>query len=332
LLSGNFVIHSYKGDHPFPTETNIDATRKITELLKGLTSDDFVLFIVSGGGSSLLCQPGNFTCGQETEITKRLEDSGADIHEINIVRKHLSLARGGYLAKYAYPARSLALIFVDIPDRDISYVASGPTIKDTTTVEDARRIIDKYRIDGTISPDDFIETPKDDIFFEKAAHLLFVSNSLGLGAMAAEANAIGYSFQLVTGSLTGNASQTGQHIVKTLAATDGKTALIYGGETTVIVKKPGKGGRNQELVLSALRFIREGQIIAAVNTDGRDNTDFAGALGDRQTLLKAHKLNLAPERFLVDNESYDFFEKTGDYIKTGPTGANVSDFIVALKE
>ncbi len=139
-------IKTFTGTHPLPTNENVDATKHIIKLLKDCNEDDLVIFIISGGGSTLLCQPENYTCLEEADIFSCLTGAGATIQELNTVRKHISLARGGFLAKYAYPASSLALIFSDVPGNDLEFIASGPTIKDTTTVADAARVAGKYSL------------------------------------------------------------------------------------------------------------------------------------------------------------------------------------------
>lgn len=326
-------IRTCEGEHPFPTEKNIDATRQIIALLKDLAEDDLVLFIVSGGGSTLLCQPTNFTCQQETDIVRCLFEEGAVIQEINTIRKHLSLARGGYLAKYAYPAKSVALIFSDVPGDNLEFVASGPTVKDTTTAEEARKIIEKYDVWKRCGFElkALIETPKDEKFFERVENILLVSNKIALEKMASEARRRGFQATICDTCLTGEARATGENLAREINAAPPKTVLLYGGETTVTVKGKGKGGRNQEVALSAARFIGDSALIAAVASDGRDNGDRAGALCDILTKEKAEEFRLDLDTYLANNDSYHFFEKTGDYLLTGHTGSNVSDLTIAIK-
>lgn len=328
-------IKTYQGTHPLPTERNMDATKQIIELLGSCEENDLVIFIISGGGSTLLCQPANHTCLEETKIFKCLTDAGATIRELNTVRKHTSLARGGFLAEYAYPARAVALIFSDIPGNDLGFVASGPTIKDMTTVADAEKIIAKYDPKNKcgLAGVTLIETPKEDKYFEKVANVMLVSNEVALLAMADESRRLGFLPQIVTAAMNGEARNIGKEIAGELAKNKAKTVLLYGGETTVTVDNPnGKGGRNQELALSALRFVSGDQIIVSVASDGRDNSDFGGAICDKITMEKAKELNLDPQAFLNRNLSYEFFAKTGDYLMLGDTGSNVSDLIIALKK
>jgi glycerate-2-kinase len=327
-------IKTFAGAHPFPEPRNIDATAEIIELLSLLTEKDFVVFVISGGGSTLLCQPKELVCQDEKDILQALFRAGANIEETNTVRKHLSLARGGHLAAYAHPATSVALIFSDVRG-SIEFVASGPTVKDTTTVTDARRILDKYGIEKEtglkIEP---LETPKEEKFFEKITNISFLDNMTSLAAMSEKARELGFDAHIHTNVLEGEARDRGKEIAGNLHEHKGskKIAILYGGETTVSVKGKGKGGRNQELVMGALGEMKEGELIVSLASDGRDNTDFAGALCDSITTEKIAKLGLKPEEFLKNNDSYRFFEKVGDYILTGDTGSNVSDLVIAVKE
>lgn len=327
-------LRTFTGTHPLPTEQNVDATKEIITLLSGRAEDDLVLFVISGGGSTLLCQPTNFTCQEESNVISCLSKAGADIHEINTLRKHLSLARGGYLAKHAYPARSVALIFSDVPGDILEFVASGPTVKDTTTVEDAKKIIAKYEVQKRCGFSDagLVETPKEEKYFERVTNVLAVSNRVALDAMAAKAKELGYAPRIATASLSGEARDVGTKIIEEIRKSAPKTALLYGGETTVTLRKPGKGGRNQELVLSALRSVGPGECVMSIASDGRDNTDFGGALCDIITKENAQHMGADPELYLGENRSYEFFSSVGDYLHTGDTGSNVSDLIIALHE
>lgn len=326
-------IRPCKGDHPFPTEGNINFTKDLIAMLGGMTERDVVLMIISGGGSTLLCQPKTHTCEQESDMLHYLFESGATIQEINTVRKHLSLARGGFLAKYAYPAQVATLIFSDVPGDPLGYVASGPTIKDTSRVSDAAHVLHKYEIwkRSDFSMGGLIETPKEDKYFEKVRNILLVSNSTALAAMAAAAQAAGLFSNILTSVLQGEAKDVGRHIVQDLHEAAPRTARLYGGQTTVTLTGMGRGGRNQELALSALRFVEEGEVIVSFASDGQDNSKAAGAICDTITMGKAKKLPLDPETYLAGHDSHTFFSQTKDLIITGYTGANVSDLIIAIK-
>jgi glycerate-2-kinase len=327
-------IQVFCGTHPFPSEANVAATSSIISLLGNLTLHDFVLFVVSGGGSTLLCQPKNFTCKDEQGLLHHLFETGATIREINTVRKHISLARGGYLAQYAYPAASCSLIFSDVPGDDLGFIASGPTMRDMTTVADARAVLQKYDSAGNFRAiaDNLIETPKDEKYFANVANFLAVDNMTALEAMRGEGQKLGFAVKIATSTLHGEARDVGRAVVRELHAAVPQSMVLYGGETTVTIVNPkGVGGRNQEVALGALQDIKDGELVMSVATDGHDNTGFGGALCDTMTRQTAEKKNLTPDIFLKENRSYDFFSAEGDYLMMGDTGSNVSDLIIALK-
>lgn len=328
-------IKAFSGTHPLPTERNVNATRELIKLIEKAKEDDLVIFLISGGGSTLLSQPKEHTCAAEAELIKCLYSGGATIKEINTARKHISLARGGNLAKYAYPAEVVSLIFSDVPGDDLNSVASAPTLLDATTVEDAAEVLTKYGAWERcgISRSGLIETPKEPKYFEKVSNILFISNKIALAAMTAEAKKLGLVPDIRDYAIQGEASEVGKKIIKELHGVSSGTVLLYGGETTVTFKKPrGKGGRNQELALSGLRFIKDDEAIAALASDGEDNTDMAGAICDKITREKAKENGLEPGKYIKEHGSYDFFAALGDQIFTGKTGSNVSDLIIALKE
>jgi len=320
------------GDHPFPSDKNAVNSEKIRLFLEGLGENDFVVFVVSGGGSALLSDPRDFDAEKEKEIMKKLFREGADIKEINTIRKHISFVRGGNLAKAAYPAKGVSLIFSDVPGDAIEFVASGPTVKDTTTVADAEEVLRKYNIKDGIEEGGLMETPKDDKYFVNVLNILLVSNNVALEAMAKRAGELGFRSEIMNDVMDGEAIEAGKKICETLREEPSKTALLYGGETVVVVKGDGKGGRNQELALSALRFIEEGELILTLASDGRDNTEAAGAICDIISKTRAAEKGLDPEEYLERNDSFSFFERTRDQIITGPTGSNVADLVIAIKQ
>lgn len=328
-------IKGFKGTHPFPSEDNAKATKELVNLLEDSKENDFVIFIISGGGSTLLYLPKNENCTKEAEIVQNLFKASTPIKEVNTIRKHLSLARGGFLAKYAYPAKVVSLIFSDVPDNDIQFIASGPTVKDSTTIEDAKNILKNrgaLHICGTEENHCLVETPKEDKYFEKIKNITLVSNKTALAAMADKARELGLEPKIITSELTGEARDVAEQIIGGLDNYPSKTALLYGGETTVTVKVKGKGGRNLEVALSALQFMKPGQTIMTIASDGRDNTDYAGAICDIMTKRRAEELGLDPKKYLDENANYDFFSKAGNYLQTGNTGSNVSDLTILIKE
>ena len=324
-------MKTYCGTHPFPSLINVEATGEIIKMLRGMTERDLVFFLISGGGSTLLCQPKEMTCEDEKSILQILFEKGATIEEINILRKHISLARGGFLAKHAYPAKVISLIFSDVPGNNMEFIASGPTVKDSTTITDAKRILEKYHIEDTIVESSLIETPKEEKYFKNVWNLIVVSNEIALHSMEEKARELGFTPVIKTATLTGEAREVAKSVLNELEIAPPHTVLLYGGETTVTVEKEGKGGRGLEFVLSACRTIRAGELVMSVASDGRDNTEFAGALCDIITKEKARKFGLDIEQHLEDNLSFKFFDNVGDYLMTGRTGSNVSDLIICVK-
>ena len=323
----------YLGDHPFPTENNINATAEIIKLLSQVNQNDLVIFIISGGGSALLCQPEDHTCLEEVLVEKFLFRIGAPIEQLNIVRKHLSLARGGYLAKYAYPARVASMIFSDVPGNDIGVVASGPTVLDQTTVADAKKVIGECDNDGecNLILEHLIETPKEQKYFERVTNLLLLTNETPLRAMLDLALSLGFRPQIKDAALAGEARAIGELIARAIGAAPSGSVYLYGGETTVTIRGRGRGGRNQELALGAFPLLSAGEIVLSFASDGVDNGDHAGALCDIMTAERARVAGLDPVALLDQNDSDTFFSATGDHVDTGNTGANVSDLIIALK-
>lgn len=327
-------IESLVGDHPFPSEKNIEHTKKIIDLLKTTDENDLIIFIISGGGSSLLCQPDKMVCQSEVDLAHHLFEKGVSIYEINTVRKHLSLARGGNLVKYAYPAKVISLIFSDVPGDDLEFVASGPTYKDSTVIKDAKVILKKYEID--YSNLNFIETPKDPKYFDKVTNILVASSDKALKVMAKKAREFNYDIELnqytCHSCVTGEAEVIGKQIAKMIGNKPERSALVFGGETTVKITGKGRGGRNQELALSAIEELCQGCTIISLASDGIDNCNHAGAIVDYKTKIKAQQLGLNIKEYLEDNDSCGFFESTKDHILTGYTGSNVADLIIAIKD
>ena len=319
------------GTHPLPTMVNVQATQELIDLLSSCTEDDLVMCVVSGGGSSLLGMPHEMTCEAESIIIKQLTKLGANIQELNTVRKHISKVKGGQLAKICYPATMVNIIFSDVPDGDISMVASGPTVLDTTTMHDAAEILKQYTIlDLCQLPScSLIETPKDSKYFEKVNNVLAVSSDMLLRACREKGRDLGFTVRTFSTGFQGEAASLGREF---LAATSTGTCLLAVGESTVHVRGKGKGGRNQEMALAALALLNEGQVLLALATDGADNTEVAGAMVDVQTQRRAKSLGLDAGQYVADNNSYTFFQEVGDYIDTGITGTNVADLVICLRE
>jgi glycerate 2-kinase len=323
-------VEYVRGTHPLPSAKNVRATSKIVELLRDATEKDLILTIVSGGGSALLAQPCDLKCEHLIKVNDYLLKSGANIHEINTVRKHLSEVKGGQLAQLAYPATVAALIFSDVPGDDLSVIASGPTVLDKTTVKDAGGVLKKYRVfeNCKVPHCEVVETPKEPKYFQKVQNYLLVSNKVAAEAMRLKAQRLGYRPRIQTTRLQGEAEKVGARLARAVRCNE---ALIAAGETTVTVKGKGKGGRNQELVLGAMSNLPKDAIICSVASDGIDNTLVAGALIDEHIIESINKRDLSPEKALQTNDSYPFLQKLSCQIKTGKTGSNVSDLMLVIR-
>ena len=314
------------GTHPDPSEQNVVATREMLEFLSGADGKSLVLVLISGGGSALLTAPHGITVAEKAAIARTLMNNGATIHELNTVRKHLSDVKGGQLAKFAYPATVISLILSDVPGNDVSTIASGPTVLDNSTVSQAERIVKKYHASP---PPSWQETPKDPKYFERVTNIVLGTAASAFGPMDRQARAHGFTPRVLSDHVTGEANRVGRGMLKRVRRGE---ALLAAGETTVKVRGTGHGGRNQQLVLASLPSLRDGQLILSVGTDGHDNTDHAGALGDEGTVSKSKEKKLDPKTYAARNDSYTFFTLTDDAIVTGELESNFADLIVCLSK
>ncbi|MDO8512471.1 MAG: DUF4147 domain-containing protein [bacterium] len=324
-------IKSIAGTHPFPSARNLKATAEIVALLKQTGPKDLVITIVSGGGSALLFWPysirlENFVC-----VTKNLMRAGATIKEMNTVRKHLSALQGGQLVKMAHSATIVGLIFSDVPGDDIGMIASGPTVLDSTTAKDAKRILIKYGVAKTckIVAGDLVETPNDTGLFKKVQNVLVVNNVVAVRAMVEAARKAGFKPRVLSTALSGEAREVGEMLVKSVKRGE---ALIAAGETTVHITGRGHGGRNYEVAMGALEKIPVNTVLLSVASDGHDNSAAAGALTDTEVVLKAKKLRLDTKKYLAENNSFEFTKKTGSQVYTGLMNINISDLFLVLKK
>ena len=327
-------LRVFRGTHPLPSAANVEATRALLALVDGAGASDLVLAVVSGGGSTLLCQPPpGLGVAEEARLLRALIAAGAPIAAVNTVRKHLSLARGGHVAARAWPARVVTLLFHDVPGAEPAMIASGPTLPDATTVADARAVLARYGLDGPVGlePARLLETPKDPSRFRRGRHHVLVSNALALEAMADEARAVGYRATIVERDFAGEAREVAGRVVEALRGAPRRTALLYGGESTVTVRGPGRGGRNAELALATLARLAPDEVVLCLASDGRDNGDLAGALADALVAGEARSQGLDPAAFLAANDAYGFYGRVAGALETGATGANVADLVVALK-
>ena len=340
-------IEVVEAAHPVPDEAGREAAARILGMVQGLSADDLVICLISGGGSALLSAPAaGLTLADKQAMNKGLLKSGATITEMNCVRKHLSAIKGGRLAAACAPARVVTLLISDVPGDDPSVIASGPTVADPTTCADALAILDKYNLREPAAAYEHIkrghdETPKPgDPRLARAVTRMIATPQASLEAAAALALASGVTPVILGDSLEGEARDVAlvhAGIAKQVARHNQPVAapcvLLSGGETTVTVRGSGRGGRNAEFLL-ALAVALDGhpQIHAvACDTDGVDGTeDNAGAMISPDTLARAEAMGLRAKDFLANNDGYTFFSNLKNLIHTGPTLTNVNDFRAIL--
>jgi glycerate 2-kinase len=369
-----------EASHPLPDEKSVAAAKRALELASGAGEKDLVFVCISGGGSALVCLPaGAITLDEKKSVTGSLLRAGADIREMNVVRKHLSGIKGGRLARAAHPATLINLVISDVVGDDLESIASGPAHWDSSTFGDAREILEKYglwdgspasvrrRVERGARGEEPETLKKDDPVFA-GVHTFIIGNNLtALRGARREAERLGYETFILTAEDRGEARHAARDylgfiagVACSLEAAPKPFCFLAGGELTVTVKGKGKGGRNTEFVLASLvemekegidrlfcsscAFPEEGAggspivdrrsldwLVLSVGTDGIDGpTDAAGAWGDASVPQRAGKLGLDPRAYLEDNDSYTFFDKTGNLIITGPTGTNVCDARVFL--
>lgn len=337
--------------HPVPDENGIKATDKILSVMGRAGKSDLVICLISGGGSALLTDlPDGCTLEDLKSLTGTLLRVGADITEINCIRKHLSRVKGGMLSYSAYPARVVSLILSDVIGDPPDAIASGPTAPDPTTFKDAITIIDKFSIRAEI-PAGILEILEEgakgkrqetlkesDNVFSLTSNLIIGTNNLALQTAKEEAEKSGYIARIVTSSLSGDVTDAAEFIFGEILNQKKKnpgirTCLLFGGEPTVKITGEGLGGRNQHLALLMAEKLRDLPEITFLSggTDGTDGpTDAAGAVADSDTWLRAQALGLDVVGYINNCDSYNFFRREGGLIITGPTQTNVMDLLVAL--
>ena len=336
-------IEVLEASHPVPDEAGLRASARLTQAVSGLTSDDLVIALISGGGSALLPAPaGSLTLADEIAVNEALLASGAPISAMNAVRKHVSAIKGGRLAAAAHPARVVSLVVSDIPGDDPALVASGPTVPDATTREEALKIVEAYGIGlptavtaHLASPAAEAPRPDDPRFANQAVHLI-ASAGVSLEAAAATARSNGVEAVILSDSIEGEARVVGAvhaAIAREVARRDRPFArpvvILSGGETTVTVRAKGKGGRNSEFLLALAFGIEglEGIDALAADTDGIDGSeDNAGAFADGGTIARMRAAGVDPRAALTGNDAWSAFSAVGGLFVPGPTGTNVNDF------
>jgi glycerate-2-kinase len=328
--ANNPNLKIFQGTHPKSSFKNVEATGNIIKLAKLVSEKDLVLIIVSGGGSALLCSSEK-ECDSSIKIYEDFLSAGGTIEELNILRKHSSDLKGGGLSKLFYPATLVSLIFSDVVSGDISYVASGPTFKDSTTLEDVNKILEKYNLNHLKREIKFFETPKDDKYFEKSYYILMSSNVDALYAMRQRAASFNLTPKIISTKILDNVEDVARIFTKNLKSGE---VLLGGGEPKISVPKQNKGlgGRNCHLALEAAQYLseNEGAIFISIASDGLDNSDASGAIVDASTIKKiSAKFNYEKEK--ENFNSYVVFKEIEDLIFTGPTGSNVADLMLSLK-
>lgn len=348
------TIRCIEAAHPVPDDNSVLAGRETIRLLKNTNEKDVVIALISGGASALLvdCPPGVLL--PELQIVfSRLLECGATIEEMNTVRKHVSAGiKGGQLMRTAWPATVVSFILSDVIGDKLDSIASGPTVADLSTFADAWEIIRKYQLPGKLPVSiirwlqlglnkEIAETPKPgDPVFEKSFNYLIGTNRVALEAAAAMARSLQYTPVIVTDALKGEARDKAKELVMQVQQYEGPrpACLLLGGETTVTIHNPGKGGRNQEFALAALIALQQAfpggdrlPVILSAGTDGTDGpTNAAGAVVDKGVWQLAAQRGLSPENYLIQNDSWNFFHQAGGHVITGPTQTNVMDLVVVI--
>jgi glycerate-2-kinase len=339
-----------EGGHPLPDEAGLRATERLLSELEGGRAEDRIFFLLTGGASALLVAPAEgISLDDKIRTTDLLLRSGAEIGELNAVRKHLSRVKGGRLAERMAPASVLGLVVSDVIGDDLSSIGSGPAVADPTTFAECLSIVARYGLEDKLpgrvrerleagARGILPETPKTGApSLARARHVVLASNRLSLQAARDRATALGFESEIFRADMVGDVHRVAREFAERLASLSlrrsGRTALLAGGELTLVVKGSGRGGRNQEFALECARHLKgtPGVIVLSAGTDGTDGpTDAAGAFADGETLDRARKMGLDPEGLLADNDSYRLFEPLGDLLKTGPTGTNVNDLVIGL--
>lgn len=338
--------------HPFPDSNGFRSTKRILEIARRAEDNDLVICLLSGGGSSLLCDcPAGLTPDDLVLVNKILVNSGACISETNAVRKHLSGVKGGQLARTVYPATLVSLILSDVPGNPLDVIASGPTAPDPTTYLDAIEVLEKFKVkkllpsrivdhlyEGAICKKP--ETPKPgDPVFETTTNLIIGTNRIALESARLKAEENNINAIIVQDELQGDTDSVSEYLVETAVRfkedlnETKPVCILFGGETTVKMTGKGAGGRNQHLALLCAILLKNkpGITVLSAGTDGNDGpTNAAGAVVDSETVTLAVSKGIDPEKYLNGFNSYYFFKKTNGHIITGPTMTNVMDIVVII--
>jgi len=338
--------------HPLPDTAGVDGAIRISEIAERAESDDLLICLISGGGSSLLPLPAiPLTLSDKQQVTSLLLRSGASIDEINTVRKHLSAIKGGWLARKAWPATMLNLILSDVLNDPLDFIASGPTVADSTTFADALLVIEKYGLSELVPAavlcrlqqgvaGDIEETPKPgDSCFGRVFNQVIANNFMVKRAFKENLQRQGFEVSLINVPVAGPIDVARDFFVEELRklaarrSEGSRMAIVAGGELTLKVHGTGMGGRNQHLALALFESMRayEGAFFAALSTDGIDGpTDASGAFVDASVIATADRLGLSQSDYLRRCDSYEFFRQAGGLVCTGYTGGNLNDLFVIM--
>ena len=347
------VTQTVEASHPLPDENGVKGTKVILDFLAKANNKDLIISLISGGGSALLCQPAQgITLSEKQTVTGMLLDCGAGIDEINTIRKHISAAKGGQMARAAFPSTVVNLMLSDVVGDKMDVIASGPFVPDSSTFEDALGILKKYGLKGV--PEAIVQrledgaqgqipdTPKaGDPVFLYISNIIVGSNILALEAAEKKARAFGYNTLILSSLIEGETRDVARvhcaiakEVVRSGRPIAKPACIISGGETTVTIRGKGLGGRNQEFCLASAIEIAElpfKVVVLSGGTDGNDGpTDAAGAIVDPFTVTRGREAGMAAGTFLNNNDAYHFFEKTEDLLMTGPTNTNVMDVRLLL--
>lgn len=346
-------IRMLEGGHPVPDTNGLENARAIRNLAQRATQKDLVICLVSGGGSALLPLPANgITLEDKQRTIQVLLECGASIHEVNIIRKHISAIKGGRLAKEVYPAKLICILISDVVGDDPATIASGPTVPDSSTFSDCMSVIEDYDIARMLPApvmehlqrgmkDPGMETPEPGSHFFAATKTLICANNMAaIKAAAEKAGTLGYKTVILSSMIEGETrdvarvhTAVAREVMKTGNPVPKPACILSGGETTVTVKGKGTGGRNQEFCLAAIDDISGMKhiVILSAGTDGTDGpTDAAGAVIHGYTATIAAKKGISIRDHLARNDSYSFFKKAGGLLVTGPTNTNVMDLRIML--
>lgn len=348
-------INCIQAAHPVPDEQSVLAVQQTIELLNKVQPNDIVLCLLSGGASALWTDlPDGISLNELQNLFQLLLNCGANIDEMNCVRKHLSYIKGGQLLRYAPKAKWFSFIISDVPFDDITVIASGPTVLDTTTFSEALNVLKKYHLieQCPSSIVQYVEKGVNGLITETiqlsqkielniCKNIVVANNQMAVNAAKEKANSFGYTIVALNESMIGDASAMAKKIIQLNQYTGNiPAAIVIGGETTVVVKCNGKGGRNQHLALSALielfelgNHTKHTITLLSAGTDGTDGpTDAAGAIIGKATYKLMNDVELLPNEYLSNNDSYNFFNQINGLLRTGATQTNVMDILIVLIE